>query len=513
MTLLVTYFASRRTETTTDFWAAGRNVSGRMNGVAIAGDFLSASSLLGYAGLAFLFGMDGLVYAVGATGAFLVVLFLLAEKMRNLGRFTFADALALRLKSRQTRAIAALSTLSIGLFYLLAQLVGAGVLMEALTGLGFSTGVVIAGLLMLAYVLFGGMLATTWVQIIKAILLMATVVFLVVLVLWQVSFNPLDVISQATQRSTHGAHYLAPGLFFDNPLDLISLGVAVTLASVGLPHVLMRFFTVPDASAARQSGNWAVLLVGVFNVLIVFLGFGARVLLDPSQEKAAGSSGNMALPMLAQELGGGPGSFGGDLLLALITAVAFTTILAVTAGLVLAAASAVAHDLWANVFHRPESEERMVGRIAACVVVGAAMLVAVAVGDTANVTFLATLATSIAASANFPVLLLTLVWKRMNTTGAIVGALFGLASALALILLSPSVWPGGEATAPWPLAFPILLSAPLGFAGCWLGSVLSKREPGDEQRFSNLQLRGLTGIGSEEAPATPDASVPAKTAE
>jgi cation/acetate symporter len=326
------------------------------------------------------------------------------------------------------------------------------------------------------------------------------VFFLVLLVLWQVGFNPLEVIERAVAHSKHGPRYLVPGLSFHNPFDLISLGLAVTLASVGLPHVLMRFFTVPDSSSARQSGIWAIALVGIFNLLIAFLGFAARMLLGPAQEKAAGSSGNLALPMLAQTLGGGIGSLGGDLLLALLTAVAFTTILAVTAGLVLAAASAVAHDLWSNIFRRPEHEERKVGRWAACVVVGAAILISVIIGDRANVTILATMATSIAASANFPVLLLTLTWRRMNTIGAVVGAMSGLLSALALILLSPAVWPGGAASAPWPLVFPILGSAPLGFLGCWLGSVLSRREPGDDQRFESMQVRALTGLGSEEAP-------------
>ncbi|WP_028920998.1 solute symporter family protein [Pseudonocardia acaciae] len=491
-TLVVTYYAARRTRTTDDFWTAGRGLSGRTNGLAIAGDFLSSSSLLGYAGLAFLFGLDGFLYAAAASGIFLMVLFLVAEKMRNLGRYTFADALALRLRSRPVRAVSAVSTLCVCVFYLLAQLVAGGVLLEALAGIDFRWSVVLAAVLMLCYVLFGGMLATTWVQVIKATLVMAVVVMLVVLVLIRVGPNPLAVVHQAVGQSPAGEAFLGPGLTFRNPWNLLSMAVAVTLSSVGLPHVLMRFFTVPDAREARRSGVWAVGLIGGFNLLICFLGLAARAVLGEGGAREAGQGGNLALPALARWLGGGQHTVGGDLLLALVAAVGFATILAVTAGLVLSASSAVAHDLWTNLLRRGEHEEPGVGRVAAVVVVAISVAATLVVGAGKNVTFLATLATATAASANFPVLLLTMVWRRMTTPGAITGALTGLVSAVVLIVLGPSVWPGGEAAAPFPLAFPVLVSVPLGFLGCWLGSVLGREKP-DRSAFEKVKVRALVG--------------------
>jgi cation/acetate symporter len=498
ITLVTTYLAARRTSSADEFWTAGGGLSGRTNGIAIAGDFLSSSSLLGYAGLAFLFGLDGFLYSAAASGIFLMVLFLIAEKMRNLGRFTFADALALRLRARPVRAVSAVSTLCVCIFYLLAQLVGGGVLLEALTGLNFAGAVLIAALLMLVYVLFGGMLATTWVQVIKASLVMTLVGVLVIFVLVRVDANPIAVLRLAERNSPHGAAFLGPGLTFNNPWNLISMAVAVTLSSVGLPHVLMRFFTVPDARQARRSGVWAVGLIGVFNLLICFLGLSARAVLGEQGAAEAGSGGNLALPALARRLGGGAGTVGGDLLLALVAAVGFATILAVTAGLVLSASSAVAHDLWTNLLRRDERAEPRTGRVAAVVVVAVAVLTTLVVGSGKNVTFLATLATATAASANFPVLLLTMTWRRMTTLGAIVGALVGLISAIVLIVLGPSVWPGPAGSAPFPLAFPVLISVPLGFLGCYLGSVFG-RERADSAAFAEVKVRSL--IGANRVPA------------
>ncbi|MFJ6095662.1 solute symporter family protein [Williamsia muralis] len=497
LTLVATYVAARRTKSTSDYWTAGGGLSGRTNGIAIAGDFLSSSSLLGYAGLAFLFGLDGVLYAIAACAIFLMVLFMIAEKLRNLGKFTFADALALRLRAKPVRAISALSTLSVAIFYLLAQLVAGGVLMEALAGIDFSWGVVVAAALMLAYVLFGGMLATTWVQVIKAVMLMAVVSLLVILVLIKVDPNPISVINMAAENTPIGDAFLGTGGSFSNPWNLISMGVAVTLSAVGLPHVLMRFFTVPDAVQARKSALWAVGLIGVFNVLIAFLGLSARAVLGTDGIETAGAGGNLALPALAQYLGGGQ-TFGGDLVLALLAAVAFATILAVTAGLVLNGSSAVAHDLWTNLLGRREAEERAVGRVSAIVLVAIAVVITLVIGSGQNVTFLAVVATSIAASANFPVLLLTLTWSRMRTMGAIVGALSGLISAILLIVLSPAVWPGGADAAPFPLAYPILISLPIGFLGCYLGSILS-RDADDPVNFARLKTRALTGYGAEKA--------------
>ena len=341
LTLVMTFLAARRTKTTSDYWTAGGGLSGRTNGVAIAGDFLSSTSLLGYAGLAFLFGLDGVMYAIAACAIFLMVLFLIAEKLRNLGRFTFADALALRLSAKPVRVISALTTLSVCIFYLLAQLVAGGVLMEALAGVDFSWGVVVAAGLMLAYVLFGGMLATTWVQVVKASMLMVVVTLLVILVLIKVVPNPIAVINKAAQSAPFPDAFLGTGLSFTNPWNLVSMGVAVTLSAVGLPHVLMRFFTVPNAVEARKSAVRAAGLIGTFNVLIAFLGLSARAALGPEGVASAGPSGNLALPALAQHLGGGQ-SFGGSVVLALLAAVAFATILAVTAGLVLNGSSTVA---------------------------------------------------------------------------------------------------------------------------------------------------------------------------
>ncbi|WP_413805766.1 cation acetate symporter [Streptomyces sp. OE57] len=494
VTLFATWAASRRASSSSEYWTAGSSISGRTNGVAIAGDFLSSSSLLGYTGLAFLFGIDGVLYAIAASGIFLVVLFLLGEKMRNLARITLADALTLRLRSRPVRIVSAVCSVFVSLLYMVAQLVAGGVLLEALTGIGFVWGVTIAAALMLTYVLFGGMLATTWVQVIKALLLMVVVLLLTVLVLVRIDGNPLDVISQAISQSPHGDGYLTPGLTFKTPLDLWSMAIAVTFSAVGLPHVLMRFFTVPDARQARRSGVWAVGLIGGFNVLIAFLGLSARAALGEEGEKAAGTGGNLALPELAQWLGGGD-TFFGDILLALVAAVGFATILAVMAGLVLAASGAIAHDLWSTLQETSDKQEKRVGQVAAVVLVAIALGVTLAIGGGQNVTFIATLATSTAASSTFPVLLLTLTWRRMTTSGAVVGALTGLISALTLIFLGPSAWPGGAESAPFPLAFPVLISIPLGFLGCVLGSLLGRERP-DEKAFARVQVGALTGIGT-----------------
>src|SRR5690349_9184771 len=368
ITLVITYLASKRMTSATDFWAAGRGITGMQNGFAISGDYMSAASFLGIAGLIYLFGFDGFLYSVGFLVAFLTVLFLISERMRNTGKYTMADVLSYRLNQRPARAAAALGTLAVAGFYLIAQMVGAGVLIEALVGINFSVSVIVTGVFMLTYVVFGGMLATTWVQIIKAILLMTATVVLSLFVLERVGFNPVELFNQAKDASPEGADYLKPGLFLDSPLDTLSLGLALVLGTAGLPHILMRFFTVPDAKAARSSVVWAVGLIGVFYVMTTFLGFGARAFLGTGGEEAAGTGGNLAAPLLAEELGGGAGTVGGDLFLAIIAAVAFATILAVVAGLVISASGAVAHDVWSNIVRRgrdSEHEEVWVARLAA----------------------------------------------------------------------------------------------------------------------------------------------------
>jgi cation/acetate symporter len=503
ITLLITYWASKRTKTATEFWAAGRGITGPQNGFAIAGDYMSAASFLGIAGLIFLFGFDGFLYSVGFLVAFLTVLFLLAERMRNSGKFTIADTLAFRLREGPARAAAALGTLAVVAFYLIAQMVGAGVLIQALVGIDFSLAVIITGTFMLCYVVFGGMLATTWVQIIKAVLLMSATLVLTILVLNRIGWNPVDLFNKAEAQSPEGHRFLEPGLRFDNPVDTVSLGIGLVLGTAGLPHILMRFFTVPDAKAARSSVMWATVLIGIFYLMTTALGFGARAILGSAGEEAAGKGGNLAAPILAQELGGGAGTTGGDLFLAIIAAVAFATILAVVAGLVISASGAVAHDVWSNIVRTgrdSEDEEIWVARIAAFAIGAIAIVVAILGGEGLNVSFMVGLAFAVAASANFPALLLTLTWRRFNTTGAVVGVLVGVISSVGLIILSPTVWPGpdGEGS-PFGLENPAIISVPLGFLGCWLGTMLGGREVVGERTFDELHFRAETGLGAEEA--------------
>src|SRR5215208_1344641 len=368
ITLVITYWASKRARSAVGFYAAGRQITAPQNGLAISGDYLSAASFLGIAGLIFIYGFDGFLYSIGFLVAFLTVMFLLAERMRNAGKFTIADVLSFRLRERPARVAAALGTLAVVAFYLIAQMVGAGVLIQALVGIDYYVAVIITGVIMLAYVIFGGMLATTWVQIIKAGLLMTAGVALAVFVGAKVGFSPTELFSRASENHPKGLDYLKPGLQFDSGLALLSFGVAFVFGTAGLPHILVRFFTVPNAKAARGSIGWAVFLIGVFYLIVMFVGVGARAILTPTEGKAAGETGNLAIPELAQNLGGGEGSAGGDIFLAVISAVALATILAVVAGLVISASGAVAHDVWSNVVRKgrdSEQEEVWVAKIAA----------------------------------------------------------------------------------------------------------------------------------------------------
>jgi len=507
ITLIITYWASKRMTGASQFYAAGRGVTGPQNGFAIAGDYMSAASFLGIAGLIFLFGFDGFLYSVGFLVAFLTVLFLLSERMRNAGKFTIADVLSFRLNERPARAAAALGTLSVAGFYLIAQMVGAGVLIQALVGIDFNLSVLITGAFMLVYVVFGGMLATTYVQIVKAILLMTATIVLSIFVLETVGFNPVELFNRAQAESPAGDAYLKPGLFLSSPIDTVSLGIALVLGTAGLPHILMRFFTVPDAKAARSSVVWAVALIGAFYIMTTFLGFGARAVLGTAGEEAAGTGGNLAAPLLAEELGGGSGTFGGDLFLAVIAAVAFATILAVVAGLVLSASAAMSHDVWSNIVRRDkevsEKEEVYVARIAAVSIGAIAIFVAILGGEGLNISFMVGLAFAVAASANFPALLLALTWRRFNTTGAVTGVLVGTISSIVLVIISPTVWPGADAEGGalgfYDLANPGIISVPLGFLGCWLGTVLTRQEGKAERNFDELYVRSETGLGAEVA--------------
>src|ERR687894_1450227 len=440
VTLVISYYASKRTTGTTSFWAANRGITGAQNGFAIAGDYMSAASFLGIAGLIFLFGFDGFLYSVGFLVAFLTVLFLLGERMRNSGKYTIADVLSFRMNERPARAAAALGTLAVAGFYLIAQMVGAGVLINALVGIGFELAVVITGAFMIIYIVAGGMLATSWVQIIKAILLMTATTVLTLFVLGKVGWNPINLFTEARAQSPEGEAYLKPGLFLASPIDTVSLGIALVLGTAGLPHILMRFFTVPDAKAARGSVMWAMALIGAFYVMTTALGFGARAILGQGGEEAAGATGNNALPLLADNLGG-------EFFQAIIAGVAFATILAVVAGLVISASGAVAHDVWSNIVRHgrdSEREEVWVAKIAAVAIGAIAIGIAIIGGEGLNVSFMVGLAFAVAASAIFPALLLALTWRRFNTTGAVTGAFVGIVSSIALVIISPTVWPGAD---------------------------------------------------------------------
>ena len=502
VTLFVTFWASRRAQSATGFYAAGRGITGVQNGFAIAGDYLSAASFLGICGLIFIFGFDGFLYSIGFLVAFLTVMFLLAERMRNAGKFTIADVLAFRLREQPARVAAAIGTLAVAAFYLIAQMVGAGVLIEKLVGIDFSLAVILTGGFMMIYVIGGGMVATTWVQIIKAVLLMAGIAVMSIWVLAKTSFNPIELFNQAEQagKAEGSTFSLAPGTFLPKPIDTVSLGLALVLGTAGLPHILMRFFTVPNAKAARSSVVWAMFLIGGFYLLTTFIGFGARAILGQGGVEAAGTGGNLAAPNLAQALGG-------DIFLAVIVAVAFATILAVVAGLVMSASSAISHDVYSSIIRKgqnSEKEEVVVAKIAAFTIGAIAIIIAIIGGPGLNVSFMVGLAFAIAASANFPALLLALTWRRFNTTGAVAGVLSGTFTAIFLIVMSPKVWPGADTVTGspigWELANPGIVSIPVGFLACYLGTVLSK-ERGNERSYHELYVRSETGLGAEKAVA------------
>jgi cation/acetate symporter len=499
-TLVITWYSARRSSGASAYFAAGRRITGWQNGLAVAGDYMSAASFLGIAGMIAMNGYDGFMYSVGFLVAYLTVLFIVAEPLRNAGKYTMADVLAYRLKPRPVRAAASLSTLTVSLFYMIAQMVGAGVLVRQLIpGVSYEFAVIGVGILMVVYVVFGGMLATTWVQIIKAVLLMAGSFILTVLVLQRYDFDlgkffsSLTAISSTTaDGQTVTRNFLTPGLIFKNPWDQISLGMALLLGTAGLPHILIRFYTVPDAKTARASVVWAMLIIGLFYIMTTFFGFGAASLLGPDHIAANGGT-NMAAPELARLLGG-------EIFFAFICAVAFATILAVVAGLTISASTSFAHDFFVNVIHhgREQSpgEEVRVARITAFVVGALSIVIAIILGPTVNVAFLVGLAFAVAASANLPVIIFSLYWKRFNTAGAVAGLLVGLASSIALIALSPDFMKNPL----FPLKNPALISVPLGFLAAWLGTILSKEKP-DEAKFTEFLVRANTGLGAEKASA------------
>jgi cation/acetate symporter len=486
VTLGITYWAARRTRTTEEFYAAGRTVSAGQNGFALAGDYMSAASFLGIAGLVSTTGFDGLIYSTGWLVGWPVVLFLIAEPLRNLGRYTFADVVAARLRQTPVRIAAALGTLATVLLYLIAQMVGAGGLIRLMFGIPYEQAVVVVGVAMLAYVLFGGMLATTWVQIVKAGLLLGGALLLALMVLWRFDMNPAALFAAAAAR--YGDAVLAPGRLVSNPLDAISLGMALMFGTAGLPHILMRFYTVPDARAARTSVFYATGLIGFFYLMTFVLGFGAMVLVGPDTIRAVDPGGNMAAPLLAEMLGGTP-------LLGFIAAVAFATILAVVAGLTLSGAAALSHDLWVNVVrhaHADAKEQLRVARIATILLgVGAILLGITFKGQ--NVAFMVSLAFAIAASANFPALVLSIFWRKCTTAGAVGSMVVGTVATLALIWLSPTIQIDvlKRSGAWFPLKNPALLTIPLSFVvGIVVSLLTSEAERGDSAALDRRMLLG-----------------------
>ncbi len=483
VTLLITWWAARRARTTEEFFAAGRRISGRANGFALAGDYMSAASFLGITGLVATSGFDGLIYPVVAIVGWPLLLFLIAEPLRSLGRYTFTDVVSSRLRQTPVRIAAAVGTLAVVAMYLVAQMVGAGNLIRLVFGLSYDSAVYIVGILMLVYVLFGGMIATTWVQIVKAALLLGGAVLLSVLVLARFGFNPAHVFAAAAGR--YGASVLAPGSFVSSPLEVVSVCLQGIFGTAGLPHILMRFFTVPDVRAARSSVLWATGLIGVFYLLTFVLGFGAMALVGREAILAADKGGNMAAPLLAQLLGG-TGLFG------FIGAVAFATILAVVAGLTLSGAAAVAHDLWANVVRRGEAPRGELLRVARVAIVALGIL-AIALGLSfkgQNVVFMVGLTFAVAASGLFPALLLSILWRGFTTAGAVAAVVAGTLAAITLIALSPTVQIDilGHHSAVFPLRNPGIVSIPLGFLAAVVTSLLAP-EPAARAAYDSDRQR------------------------
>ncbi|PKW10535.1 cation/acetate symporter [Streptomyces sp. 1222.5] len=511
VTLGITTWVSRRRQgSAEEFYAGGRLFSPMENGFAVAGDYMSAASFLGVTGLIALYGYDGLLYVVGFLVAWLVVLFLVAELVRNCGRFTLADVVAARMRERPVRIAAGTSSVAVSVMYLVAQMVGAGSLVALLLGrtggAAQSWTVIGVGALMVVYVTLGGMRATTWIQIVKAVLLLSGTVVLTVLVLLRFHGDFDRLLVMAAERSGEGKAFLAPGLKYGGSwtarLDFISLGLALVLGTAGLPHILSRFYTVPTARAARRSTVWSIGLIGGFYLMTIVLGFGAAAVVGPEALRSSNAAGNTAMPLLALDLGGGTGSTGGTVLFAVVAAVAFATILAVVAGITLASSASVAHDLYASL-RRRRGKARSEVAVARFAAVGIGV-VAIALGLLArdlNVAFLVGLAFAVAASANLPVLLYSLFWRHFTTRGAVWSVYGGLLPALGLVLLSPvvsgspgSLFPGVDFQY-FPLQNPGIVSIPLGFLAGWLGTVTSD-EVADEAKYAETEVRSLTGAGA-----------------
>ncbi|MEH6993312.1 sodium/solute symporter [Neobacillus drentensis] len=495
VTLVITYFASKRTKNASEFYTAGGGLTGWQNGLAIAGDYMSAASFLGIAGAVALTGFDGFFYSIGFLVAYLVVLYLVAEPLRNLGKYTFADMIAARFDAKKVRGFAAMNTVTISIFYMIAQLVGAGALIKLLLGLEYTTSVLIVGVLMTVYVIFGGMHATSWVQIIKAVLLMGGTFLISIVVFAKFNFSITDMFEQMKTATPLKEAFLNPGVKYKDGIDTLSLNMGLVLGTAGLPHILVRFFTVKDAKTARSSVVYATWIIGIFYVMTIFLGFGAAAFVGTTDIVAANAAGNMAAPLLAQALGG-------NMLFAFISAVAFATILAVVAGLVLTAASAFAHDFYNEILKKGKATEKQQVSMARWASIGVSVVsIILALGaQSLNVAFLVSLAFAVAASANLPVIIYTIYWKRFNTTGAIWAMVIGLISAIGLVIISPNVFSPEVGKAIFvgnplfPYTTPGILSIPLGFIAGYLGTVFSSQKA-DAKKYDEVLVKSNLGIG------------------
>ncbi|MBI6412113.1 cation acetate symporter [Proteus mirabilis] len=502
LTLYITYWASKRTRSRSDYYTAGGKITGFQNGMAIAGDFMSAASFLGISALVYTSGYDGLIYSIGFLIGWPIILFIIAERLRNLGRYTFADVVSYRLSPKPIRTLSAIGSLVVVALYLIAQMVGAGKLIELLFGLNYHIAVILVGILMVLYVLFGGMLATTWVQIIKAILLLAGATFMAVMVMKAADFNFNTLFKEAVNVHQKGFSIMSPGGLVSDPISALSLGLALMFGTAGLPHIIMRFFTVSDAKEARKSVFYATGFIGYFYILTFIIGFGAILLVSPNPlfKDAAGAligGTNMAAVHLADAVGG-------NFFLGFISAVAFATILAVVAGLTLAGASAVSHDLYANVIKNGQADERQELKVSKITVV---ILGIVAIGlgilfEKQNIAFMVGLAFSIAASCNFPIILLSMYWKGLTTRGAVIGGWSGLIVAVTLMILGPTIWVSilGHDTPIYPYEYPALFSMIIAFIVSWLFSITDNSSLATQERmkFEAQFIRSQIGIGAEQ---------------
>ncbi len=507
-TLGITYWAAKRTKTAKDFYTAGGGITGFQNGMAIAGDYMSAASFLGISGLVYMKGYDGLIYSIGFLVGWPIILFLVAEQLRNLGKYTFADVASYRLRQTPIRSLAASGSIATVILYLIAQMVGSGKLIQLLFGLQYEVAVVLVGVLMILYVTFGGMLATTWVQIIKAFLLLSGATFMAIAVMAHYDFSFGTLFATATEMK--GIEIMSPGGLVSDPVSAISLAIALMFGTAGLPHILMRFFTVGDAKEARKSVFYATGFIGYFYILTFIIGFGAIVMvfknpqyLDLAKQAIEGGSpilggNNMAAIHLSHAVGG-------DFFLGFISAVAFATILAVVSGLTLAGASAISHDLYASVFKKGKADgmaEMKVSRMATVALGIVAIIMGIAF-EKQNIAFVVGLAFAIAASANFPILFLSMYWKKLTTRGAVIGGSLGLATAVMLVILGPIVWVQilGNAEAIFPYKYPALFSVAVSFIGIWFFSITDKSEGAAKEieAFEAQYVRAQTGIGAEGA--------------